>query len=312
MALTTNRSFDIPARGGSVGTWDTELRNNASNLDTMLGGVLTTSVSSSPVNLASTAYNYGVLKFTGAISANIIITLPAKACFYIIDNQTTGTSYYLQLTTGSGEVVAVPQGRKTTVAVDATNVAVVDAPEPGTFWDWGGATAPAWIAACTVRPWLVCDGSTYNIADYPHLAAILGSTWGGNGVTTFGVPDLRNRVRVPLKASSPLLTSAVSDIDGTVRGTGGATNTESKTLATANLPPYTPAGTVSVTLAANEYIRPEVVGNFVAGSTIKVGLNTSTPTVTSSTFTGTAQGGTSTPFSRVQPTLVHGMTFIHT
>lgn len=34
------------------------------------------------------------------------------------------------------------------------------------------------------------DGSTYNIATFPALGAFLGSTYGGNGVTTFAVPDL--------------------------------------------------------------------------------------------------------------------------
>lgn len=43
--------------------------------------------------------------------------------------------------------------------------------------------------------WLVCDGTVYNIADYPELAAKLGSTYGGDGVTTFAVPDDRGLFR---------------------------------------------------------------------------------------------------------------------
>ncbi len=39
--------------------------------------------------------------------------------------------------------------------------------------------------------WLVRDGTVYNIADYPELAAKLGNTYGGDGVTTFAVPDDR-------------------------------------------------------------------------------------------------------------------------
>ncbi|MDX7880441.1 phage tail protein [Acinetobacter nosocomialis] len=41
---------------------------------------------------------------------------------------------------------------------------------------------------------LVCDGKLYNIADYPKLFAKLGTTYGGNGSTTFGVPDYRGVV----------------------------------------------------------------------------------------------------------------------
>jgi microcystin-dependent protein len=45
--------------------------------------------------------------------------------------------------------------------------------------------------------YLVCDGTVYNIADYPELAAYfagqfnLSNFFGGDGVTTFAVPDLR-------------------------------------------------------------------------------------------------------------------------
>lgn len=41
------------------------------------------------------------------------------------------------------------------------------------------------------RGYLPCDGTTRNIADFPRLAAKLGTTWGGDGVTTFGLPESR-------------------------------------------------------------------------------------------------------------------------
>lgn len=41
---------------------------------------------------------------------------------------------------------------------------------------------------------LICDGQLYNIADYPKLFAKLGTTYGGNGNTTFAVPDYRGIV----------------------------------------------------------------------------------------------------------------------
>lgn len=49
--------------------------------------------------------------------------------------------------------------------------------------------------------WLVCDGTVYNIADYPELAAKLGSTYGGDGVATFAVPDDRGLFRRGLDLS---------------------------------------------------------------------------------------------------------------
>jgi microcystin-dependent protein len=42
--------------------------------------------------------------------------------------------------------------------------------------------------------WQACDGSQLSIANYEVLYTLLGTSYGGNGVTTFGVPDLRGRV----------------------------------------------------------------------------------------------------------------------
>lgn len=42
--------------------------------------------------------------------------------------------------------------------------------------------------------WHVCDGSLLNCSQYQALAALLGTMYGGDGRTTFGLPDLRGRV----------------------------------------------------------------------------------------------------------------------
>ena len=59
----------------------------------------------------------------------------------------------------------------------------------GTIISVMGVNAPA--------NYLKCDGTVYNISDYPELAAYFGqqfsmiNKFGGNGTTTFAVPDLR-------------------------------------------------------------------------------------------------------------------------
>ena len=35
---------------------------------------------------------------------------------------------------------------------------------------------------------LVCDGATASVDDWPELAALLGTTFGGDGTATFGLP----------------------------------------------------------------------------------------------------------------------------
>ena len=51
---------------------------------------------------------------------------------------------------------------------------------------FGGNFAP--------RGWALCDGQLLSIASNEALFSILGTTYGGDGRTTFGLPDLRGRV----------------------------------------------------------------------------------------------------------------------
>jgi microcystin-dependent protein len=50
---------------------------------------------------------------------------------------------------------------------------------------FGGNFAP--------RGWATCDGQLLSIAQNTALFSILGTTYGGNGQTTFALPDLRGR-----------------------------------------------------------------------------------------------------------------------
>jgi microcystin-dependent protein len=51
---------------------------------------------------------------------------------------------------------------------------------------FGGNFAP--------RGWVMCDGQLLSIAENDTLYVLLGTAYGGDGVNTFGVPDLRGRV----------------------------------------------------------------------------------------------------------------------
>lgn len=44
--------------------------------------------------------------------------------------------------------------------------------------------------------WLVCDGSSLAIADYPNLFAAIGNVWGSVDSAHFNIPDLRGRTLV--------------------------------------------------------------------------------------------------------------------
>ncbi|MEX1366849.1 MAG: tail fiber protein [Nannocystaceae bacterium] len=53
---------------------------------------------------------------------------------------------------------------------------------------FGGNFAP--------RGWALCDGQLLAISSHSSLFSILGTTYGGDGVSTFGLPDLRGRAPV--------------------------------------------------------------------------------------------------------------------
>jgi microcystin-dependent protein len=44
--------------------------------------------------------------------------------------------------------------------------------------------------------WAFCDGSLLSISENDVLFVLLGTTYGGDGQTTFGLPDLRGRVPI--------------------------------------------------------------------------------------------------------------------
>ncbi|WP_371345955.1 phage tail protein [Ancylobacter sp. IITR112] len=64
------------------------------------------------------------------------------------------------------------------------------------------------IANYVPQYWKECDGSLLPVAEYQALFNIIGITYGGDGVNTFAVPDLRGRAilgsskQVPLGAVS--------------------------------------------------------------------------------------------------------------
>lgn len=45
--------------------------------------------------------------------------------------------------------------------------------------------------------WVTCDGRLLSISSYSALYSLLGTQFGGNGTTTFGIPDLRNATPNP-------------------------------------------------------------------------------------------------------------------
>src|SRR5437667_3006666 len=83
--------------------------------------------------------------------------------------------------------------------------------------------------------WAFCAGQLLPIAQNTALFSLIGTTYGGNGQTTFGLPDLRGRVPIS-SGQGPGLASY------TLGQTGG---TENVTLTAAQLAAHTHAVNVA-------------------------------------------------------------------
>ena len=79
------------------------------------------------------------------------------------------------------------------------------------------------------EPWMFCQGQLLAIAEYSSLFNLIGTTYGGDGQTTFALPDLRGRVPLHQGTGS----SGTTYVQG---NTGGV---ESVTLSTNQIPSHT-------------------------------------------------------------------------
>lgn len=152
-------------------------------------------------------------------------------------------------------------------------------------------------------------GQAVSRTTYSALYSLVSTTYGtGDGSTTFNLPDLRGRVVAGVDnmggSAASRLTSASGFGAGSLSSVGGA---ETVTLITANLPAYTPAGTIAngaitITQNANSNNGSSTTGGggFPIPSSVAA---TITASQAASTFTGTAQGGTSTAVNKMPPAI---------
>jgi len=72
---------------------------------------------------------------------------------------------------------------------------------------FGGNFAP--------RGWAFCDGQLLAINQYQALFSLLGTTFGGDGRTTFALPDLRGRAPIHAGSGPGLTTRRLGEKGGT-------------------------------------------------------------------------------------------------
>ncbi|MBC7775608.1 MAG: phage tail protein [Phycisphaerae bacterium] len=144
--------------------------------------------------------------------------------------------------------------------------------------------------------WAYCSGQILPIAQNQALFSLLGTTYGGNGVTTFALPDLQGRV-------------AVGSGQGSGRSNfvlGQKAGTQSVTLTVSNLAAHTHPTTASLVATSTAPNTDEGPNNILAGTNMYgTGANGTLGGVTEQP---TGMTGSNAPVNIQQPYL--GMNYV--
>ena len=122
-----------------------------------------------------------------------------------------------------------------------------------------------WPMNWAPQDWALCNGQLLNVAQNQALFSLLGTTYGGDGRTTFGLPNLQGRF--------PLGYGVANGVTYQLGQTGG---NAAVTLTPANLPAHThPAtftpGSSAVTVqvstnTTNGALAPSATNNYLGGT----------------------------------------------
>jgi len=158
----------------------------------------------------------------------------------------------------------------------------------GAIWSYGFNFNP--------RGTMKCDGQILAISQNDALFALIGTIYGGDGVTTFALPDLRGRV--------PIGTGTGPGLPSYVIGQAGGS--ENVTLTNANLPPHNHAVvavSTQVSAAVGGANNPNAAYFAVPSPSQNIFSTTSNGLMASNTGATGATGG-SQPLSILSPLLV--------
>jgi microcystin-dependent protein len=142
----------------------------------------------------------------------------------------------------------------------------------GCLFQYAGGSAPS--------GWLLCQGQLLNISSYPNLYGVIGTTYGGNGTTTFALPDLRGRVPVGAGAGYSLGT------------TGGS---ETHTLTVNEMPSHTHTGTIDSAGSHTHTYQDAYFAENRGGGTRVYGTSSSTDTDNDFIYRTQAGGWSTSP-----------------
>jgi len=150
-----------------------------------------------------------------------------------------------------------------------------------------------------ISGWAFCNGQLMSIAQNTALYSLLGTTYGGDGVSTFALPNLQSRVAVGQGTGAGLSPYLIGQVGGT----------ENVTLTSAQMPGHSHGFTASGTTAVSGGQSPSA--NVIPGvPSVTTGFlyvinNGSQPPPTPLTLVGPScgQAGSNQPHTNLMPTL---------
>jgi microcystin-dependent protein len=164
-------------------------------------------------------------------------------------------------------------------------------PYVGQIMIFGGNFAPA--------GWMFCAGQLLPISEYETLFQLIGTTYGGDGQETFGLPDLQGRVPLHMGQGPGLSSYLIGQLSGT----------ESVTLTTNQIPSHNHQAMISSAPAtsgspANNILANEAIGLGQATCFSYGAFATTTPPSTLLAPATIGPAGGNQPHENRQPLLV--------
>lgn len=133
--------------------------------------------------------------------------------------------------------------------------------------------------------WALCTGTILPVSQNAALFSLIGTYYGGNGTTTFGLPDLRSRTPYGMGNQTPI---------------GAQAGTENVTLLITQISAHNHPMNVNASLATDSSAAARVFAAAEHGGASASGYGSGAPNVTLAAQTITSAGG-SQPHTNIQP-----------
>ena len=197
--LTSTIRLTEPTVGGDTGLWGGEINNDLVYIDRAVNQSVTVNIADTNVTLvhdgsSSDQARYLRYNFTGALTADRTVTLPANQKVGWASNNTSG-GHSLTLTTGSGTTMTLTTTGWTLFQCDGTNVTAIPA-------DFGGTSTNDDAEAGRVGEYLSNSRSssvpiamTSNVAVNVTTLTLTAGDWDVSGNVAFNISSSCNNVQ---------------------------------------------------------------------------------------------------------------------